>query len=261
MLPDIPEASGLAVGRRNRGVVWSHNDSGNDPVLFAIDSAGTVVARVRVPIATRDWEDVSAGRCPSGACLFIADIGDNSRARGRIMIYRVPEPALTDARTSTPDVFSATYADGPHNAEAMFVVGDELFIITRDRTGVVYRSKVPAAGGDIVFTRISQLDLEAVTDAEATPDERSVVVRTSDDAVIYGSADLIRGGRAPHVRIPLDGLREPQGEGVALGTNGMLYLASEGGPWNRSGRLLTLQCVTSGPPSESSSRSPAFHLQ
>jgi uncharacterized protein YjiK len=41
-------------------------------------------------------------------------------------------------------------------------------------------------------------------------------------------------------------LKEPQGEGVALDSNGMLYLASEGRFWNRSGRLLSLKCTLPG---------------
>jgi uncharacterized protein YjiK len=250
MIPDIQEASGLAVSRRNRGIVWSHNDSGNEAVLFALDTSGNVLGRVQLPIRTRDWEDVSAGRCASGDCLYVADIGDNGLARRRIMIYRVPEPAPSDAMTAAPDVFSATYADGRHNAEAMFVVGDDLFIVTRDRSGGLYRANAPAIGGDIEFTRIAQLGLTYVTDAEASPDESTVVVRTSREAVFYRTAELIRGRVAPYLVVPLDGLREPQGEGVAMDARGMLYLASERRIWPPSGRLLTLRCGTALSPGE-----------
>jgi hypothetical protein len=75
----------------------------------------------------------------------------------------------------------------------------------------------------------------------ASRDEKSVVVRTSHEAVLYRTVDLIRGGNVPYLRIPIDGLKEAQGEGVALDGN-MLYLSSEGRPWNRSGRILSLRC-------------------
>ena len=102
--------------------------------------------------------------------------------------------------------------------------------------------QLPEHGGEIKLKRLGALNLTAVTDAEASPDEKSVVVRTSHEAVFYRSADLIRGEAAPYLRIPLDGLMESQGEGIAVDATGMLYLASEGRPWRRAGRLLGLRC-------------------
>ena len=242
VLPGLFESSGLAVSRRQHGVLWSHNDSGNADILFAVDTSGRILGQVRVPIRTRDWEDVSAAACPAGDCLYIADIGDNGQARRGIDIYRVPEPALTDAVTREPDVFHARYADGPHNAEAMFVVGATVFIVTRDRNGGLYRALLPSTGpGEVVFQRIGELGLAAVTDAEAFDDGRSVVVRTSHDAVVYRVEELIRGNITPNLRINLDGLREPQGEGVAVDGH-MLYLSSEGRRWNRGGWFMSLSC-------------------
>src|SRR6185503_10164190 len=119
VLPEIPEASGLAVSRRYPGLLWSHNDSGNAAVLFGIDAGGAARRRVRVPIRTRDWEDVSAARCPAGDCLYLADIGDNRLTRRQVQIYRVPEPAVGDTNTAPPEIFNAAYPDGPHNAEAL----------------------------------------------------------------------------------------------------------------------------------------------
>jgi hypothetical protein len=245
-IPELHEASGLAVSRRNPGIVWSHNDSGNEAVLFALDAAsGGLRGRVRIPIRTRDWEDVSAGRCPSGDCLYIGDIGDNRRTRRRIQIYRVPEPAPGDAAAPQPEVFNATYPDGAQNAEAMAVVGEQVLIVTRDRVGALYRGTLPPPGHfDLTLERIGQLGLAPVTDAEASPDEASIVVRTSRVAVIYRTADVLRGGAVPYGRvIPIRGLVEPQGEGVALGAQGELFLASEGRPWWRAGRYIRLRCT------------------
>lgn len=157
-----------------------------------------------------------------------------------VRIYRVPEPAPGDAETAPPETFDAKYADGAHNAEAMFVVDSDLFIVTRDRDARVYRASIAEAGSrDLTFRRYGQLGLGAVTDAETSTDEKSVVVRTSREAVLYRTDDLIRGGNvAPYLRIPIGGLREEQGEGVALDGN-MLYLASEG---RRGGAIVTLRC-------------------
>jgi hypothetical protein len=250
-LPDVPEASGLAVSRRDPGLIWTHNDSGNDAVLFAVSAKGTAGGHVRVPAQLRDWEALSAARCDpqrrrsdlTSTCLFLGDIGDNNRTRPRVQVLVVPEPDPGDADTRRPEVYAISYPDGAHNAEAMFVAGGRLFIITRDRAGTLYGSDAPL--GDhhaITLQRISELGLEAVTDAETSSDEASVAVRTSHDVVIYRTADLIGGSVRPRMRISIDGVREPQGEGVALGESGILYLASEGGWMSRTGRLTTLRC-------------------
>jgi hypothetical protein len=253
LLKDVPEASGLAVSRRNPGLLWTHNDSGHDEVLYAIDQTGTLRGKVRVPARLRDWEDVSAAPCNKGGdCLYIGDIGDNEMSRRTIQVTRIAEPNPDDRQTGRPEAISLMYPDGPHNAEAMFVADERIFIITKDRVGMLYRSA--AAVGDVLsafnrvstnirLQRIAHLDLVGVTDAEMSPDGATIAVRTADEVVMYAAADLMRGNVAARVRIPVDGL-EPQGEGVALGENGMLYLASEGRPWNRAGRLISLRCPT-----------------
>jgi hypothetical protein len=124
----------------------------------------------------------------------------------------------------------------------MFVAGSSLFIVTRDRTGGLYRATITPANRTLTFQKIGELGLAAVTDAETSRDDRSVVVRTSHEAVFYRTDELTSGAARPYVRVPLDGLREPQGEGVAVDGN-MLYLSSEGRPWNRGGWFMSLRCA------------------
>jgi hypothetical protein len=104
LLPDLPEASGLAASRRTPGVLWAHNDSG-DPFVFALTATGGVKGRVFVTGArVWDWEDIAVGPCANGTCLYIADIGDNDRRRQSVTIYRTPEPAPGDAQTERVEV-------------------------------------------------------------------------------------------------------------------------------------------------------------
>ena len=240
-LPDLPETSGLALGMRDPSLLWSQNDSGHEADIFAIDATGALRGRVRVPVAARDWEDISAGMCDAGSCLYIADIGDNRLTLPSVRIHRVPEPSPDDRETATPVTFTATYDDGAHNAEAMFLVGRQAYIVTRDREGALYRATLGDAG-DVVFRRVGALGLGAVTDAETSRDGQTVAVRTSHEVVLYRTTDLTEGRTTPRQRIPINALHEAQGEGVALdGTT--LYLSSEGRMWNRPGRLLSLQCA------------------
>lgn len=241
-LPGIAEASGLTVSRRVPGLLWSFNDSGK-AVVFGVDGSG-VRAAVRIPNATvTDWEDISAGHCPSGDCLYIADIGDNKQIRSSVTIYRVAEPGSTATHTSAPDVFTAAYPDGPHDAEALFVIDAGLFIITKDEVGALYRLPQPLnSTSTMMLQQVGTLGLHHVTDADASPDGRLVAVRTHNDVVFYRAADLASGGPVPRgAQTSLRALHEPQGEGVTLDGDGDVYLVSEGA--GRAGRLTSLRCT------------------
>src|SRR3954464_7281661 len=59
--PQNKEASGLAPSHRMPGVLWTHNDSGGDPVLFAVNSDGSLRGRLRVDgVSNLDWEDIAS---------------------------------------------------------------------------------------------------------------------------------------------------------------------------------------------------------
>lgn len=239
-LNGLAEASGAALSRRTPGVIWSHNDSGQ-PTLHALDTAGQSRGRVRIPNATvQDWEDVSVAPCSGGSCLYIADIGDNDRARRSITIYRIPEPQPQDTASPQADVFTAVYPDGAHDAEALFVSADDLFIVTKDQNAVVYRFPKPLSGGAAMkLERVSELPLRRVTDAETSPDGATVAIRTNDAVVFYRTADLA-SAKPQGTTVSLRTLKEPQGEGVAVDANGLVYLTGEG---PRAGTLNTLRCT------------------
>ena len=160
-----------------------------------------------------------------------------------VEIYRVPEPEVSDVQTATPERFPVVYPDGPHNAEAMFVVADDVFIITKDRTGRLLRGRIPTSGDRTIRLQpMADLGLPIVSDAEASPDGQGVVVRNPRSAAFYRTADLMAGKAVPYARISLEEVGEPQGEGVAFdGTR--LYLTSEGRPWTVGGSFVTLHCA------------------
>src|SRR6185369_7731999 len=93
----IIESSGLVASRTRPGAYWTHNDSGDGPFIYAINTLGDTLAGFRVAGANaRDWEDISIapGSQPNKSYLYIGDLGDNSEARSDIAVYRVPEPDL-----------------------------------------------------------------------------------------------------------------------------------------------------------------------
>ena len=251
-MPGVAEASGIAVSRSVPGRLWTLNDSG-PPEVFALDTRGTVTARVRVPGAlVEDWEALAVGPCPAGSCLYIGDIGDNDARRKRITIYRLPEPSGTSGFAAI-EAFHAVYPDGPHDAEALLLTPDgRLSIVTKGDAGpvAVYRFPRELRPGTLVqLERVgkprpgkSSRD-DRVTDGAVSPDGAWVALRSRSDIVFYRTAELMAGTWREVGRVSLAALGEPQGEGIAFGDAQTLYVTGESGTRGLAGTFGRLTCA------------------
>ena len=252
-LPGLSEASGLAVSRRTPGRLWSHNDSG-EPVLFSLDARGSVTGHVRLTGATvEDWEAIAVGPCGRLSCVYVGDIGDNEARRSRITVYRLPEPESASGSAAVADVFHATYPDGAHDAEALLVAGDgRLYVVTKGETGPMAIYRFPAqlkSGGSMQLERMgaplsAKSDQNSrVTDGAISLDGRSVVLRTRNSASFYHASDLLEGQWQVVSRVDLTPLKEPQGEGIAMGAGNIVFVASEGGGKGQPGTFARFTCA------------------
>lgn len=187
--PRLNEISGLTASVTHQGVLWVHNDSGDAPSLYAINTSGTLVRTVLLRSATaRDWEDIARGPgpVPGVTYLYAADIGDNRQERASIVIYRVPEPDphSADGSVSEYDVLSLTYPDGPHNAETLLVdpLRGDLVIVTKTsgRSARLYSvSALPAGDHTAVLDTRGDLDAGGIaTGGDVNADGRTVAIRT-----------------------------------------------------------------------------------
>jgi hypothetical protein len=254
VLPYLPEASGLAASHRTPGILWSHLDSGAVPILFALDARGSLKGKVRVSGATlADWEDVAVGACGSSSCVYLADIGDNRGTRKGITVYRVPEPQPTDSATGSLEAFHAMFPDTPQDAEAFFVLGtDEMFIVTKGATGPVSLYRFPravkAGAGASTLQKVGVIQSGRVnrsnwvTGASASLDGRWVALRTHVDVTFYDASKIVKGDFGSPLKFDVSVLHEPQGEGVALGAKGSVFLVGEGGGKGAAGTFASLVC-------------------
>jgi hypothetical protein len=246
-LPAVPEASGIAIAG---GALWTHNDS-DAPVLFRIDATGRAAAITVVGAEVRDWEDVASASCAAFAgsevaepCLYIGDIGDNRRSRQRITIYQVPMPAPGATSTKPAVAIHVRYPDHPHDAEALLVTRKiGIFIITKEVPARIYRfvaSQKSGESGTLGFLRALN-ERVRITGAAVSSDERWVALRSNKTLLVYALDDFAKGGSP--VRVDLTSLKEPQGEGVAFGRGGELYLVSESGGGGAAGVLTRVHCA------------------
>ena len=258
-LPDeVRETSGVAASRARPGIFWTHNDSGGDSAVFAIDSAGRVVGRVRVRGATnRDWEDIAVAPCDPGSdrdCLFVGDIGDNNERHARVVVYRIPEPdPATDTVSPRAQRLEAAFPGGPRDAEALFVTDQGIHLVTKGRSQAVELYRLPPPyrpGRSASLRRVQELappptSVSAhVTAAAADPLGRTIVVRSYSGLRFFEpDADTLRPiGRPVDLLDP----RQTQGEGVDFIADGRLVLTGEGG--RQRATLAVLRCDPRAPP-------------
>jgi hypothetical protein len=225
--PRIQESSGLALSRHHPAVLWTHNDSGDGPRLFAVGADGRTLATLTLAgVEARDWEAVAAGRDDRGRpALFVGDIGDNQDLWPEVAVYRVTEPdRLRDA--TVPAVrYRLRYADGPRNAEALLVDprSNRLYVATKSETGGgLYRAppRLDPIGINVLH-RIARVH-PVVTDGAFLPGGRGFVLRDYQQAHVYARP----GRRVGSLDLPL----QFQGESLAVTADGRSLLVGSEGP-------------------------------
>jgi hypothetical protein len=134
---DLIEASGLARSQRDPDILWSINDGGSKPRLYAFDSAGSHRGRIKLDDAkNRDWEDIASFTLDGEPWLLVADIGDNDSRREKVSFYVVAEPDLSEddkIRDKPAGEVEFRYPDGPRDAEAVVVdtANERVLVLTK----------------------------------------------------------------------------------------------------------------------------------
>ncbi|WP_232798120.1 hypothetical protein [Salinibacter altiplanensis] len=177
----VDEISGIVRSRWQENVWWVHNDSGDAPRIFAIDSTGSVHMApwhagdhavgagadssgkppwpgVQLGAAAHiDYEDIAV----EDSTLYLGDIGNNGNARRDLGIYVLREPFYHDRRTRPvrhlplryPDQETVPAQEWHFDAESLFVDDGTLYVLTKHREGQQINS--PERG-----TKLYRLDTE-----------------------------------------------------------------------------------------------------
>ena len=224
--PRIQESSGLALSRRHPEVLWTHNDSGDGPRLYAVGADGRTVATLTLAgVEARDWEAMAAGRDDRGRpALFVADIGDNLDHWPEVAVYRVAEPARLRDATVPAVRYRLRYADGPRNAEALLVDprSNRLYVATKDPDGGgLYRAPARLRTDQLnVLHRVARVP-PVITDGAFLPDGRGFVLRDYQGAHVYAAP----GRRVGELDLP----PQYQGESLTVSADGRSVLVGSEG--------------------------------
>jgi len=153
---EIEESSGLAF---LNGKLWTINDSGGLPMLYAFDTAvGHIVQRITIANATNiDWESLAA----DDEYIYIGDFGNNSGNRDDLAIYIVPKSEIPLEGDATVESSKITFSYSDYSGkiekrkynnfdcEAFIAYGDSLYLFSKnhsDQQTKLYR--LPIVQGD-----------------------------------------------------------------------------------------------------------------
>jgi hypothetical protein len=210
----LDEISGLAASRVHDGVLWMHDDGGNDARLFAVGTRGGLQATFAVAgVANTDWEDIAAFEQDGRHYLLVADTGDNGGLRRSLQLHVIEEPASLDEAAQHSPLTPAwsiafRWPDGARDCEAVAVDAQrgEILLVTKKRTPPeLFVLPLRPRGGDLQVARklgvlagVPVPDAEAlranermarirhqVTAADIAPDRSRLAVMTYNEVLLY----------------------------------------------------------------------------
>jgi hypothetical protein len=234
---EVNEASGLAAGRNNPGILWTHNDSGDKSRIFALNEKGELLATCYLAgIKTRDCEDIAAGIGPVAGenYLYLGDMGDNKAQHETCSIYRFIEPRINpELRDQTltisgPEIINFRYVDGPRDAETLMadpVSGDLYIVSKRDSSSRVYRLPFPqSAGFTLTAEYLFPLPFNYAVSGDISADGGDMVIKNYQQIFYWP-----RSSRATVAEALLEKMAvlpytpEPQGEAICWRLDGGGY--------------------------------------
>ena len=258
-VPSLVELSGMASSRLRDDVLWALNDSGNEPRLFAIGTAGESLGSVRVEGAgATDWEDMASFTLDGVSYLVIGDVGDNLAVRKSVALVFIREPVIKGERIAEDSVVRPDwtvdfgYEDGPRDCEsvAVDVPGKRVLLMSkRTKQPAVYEIPIRSSGATatritdkVIIPALEKEDgrlLAAIgrfatqpTAMDVSADGRLAVVQTYTDAWLFRrESDQTWGdafaGEPERIRVP------PllQAEAIAFDRKGnAVFISGEGTP-------------------------------
>lgn len=236
----LKEASGLAASAINPGLLWTHNDSGNNPEIYLVDEKLNILLTCELQgVTNRDWEDIAVGPGPDSSryYIYLGDIGDNRSRYPFKYIYRFEEPRVNEDNNklliTSIDRITFRLAGKQKDTETLLIdpSSKNLYIVSKREYPVhVYELKYPQQPDDtLVAEIIAALPLTRITGGDFSPDGKALLLKNYQNVYYWtfdaGTSPAEVFSTKPYV-LPYE--EEPQGEGITFARDGSgFYTISE----------------------------------
>lgn len=191
--PELEENSGIIATGTNR--LWLHNDGGNPPLLYLLDTTGQIQRRFYIQNAqNKDWEDIAYDR--QRGHFYLGDFGNNDNNRRDLHILKIANPEQSASDTIPAEIIRFRYpqqtafppdrSELQYDAEAFMYYEDYLYIFTKCRTkpysSITRLYQVPCTAGEHEAVLLDSFDTRqaswysSVTGADCSPDGSKVAL-------------------------------------------------------------------------------------
>ena len=235
----LEEVSGIVFDQKTNRF-WMVNDSGNKPILYAVDFVGKIQKEIKVDAKNTDWEDLTTD---DKGNIYIGDFGNNSNSRKHLRILKLKEKDLTD-KSIDPVKISFYYPDQEKfppkkeqryfDCEAFFYFNNHLYLFTKSRVsdnpGRTNLYKIPAEKGHHKAEYLGSFNTCDdkgcwVTSADINASKNKVALLTEAGVYVFSNFkndDFLKGNLSSY---PFNS--RTQKESVAFKNDSTLYVADE----------------------------------
>lgn len=235
----VNETSGLIYWN---GGLWTHNDSGNPPELYKLDTlSGQILQTIIVSgVQNIDWEDIAQDETH----IYIGDFGNNAGNRTDLKVLKIPKtdiPASGNASVE-PETINFSYGDqnsfvsanrnNDFDCESMITYGDSLYLFTKNwvnqQTRLYGLSKIP--GNYEIFPNDNLIADGLITGADIQDGGEIVLIGYKNYNPFmwllfdFQGSDFFGGNKR---RINFTGVLGIQSEGIGYTFGSNVFISSE----------------------------------
>jgi len=225
----LNENSGIIT--RGKNAAWIHNDSGDGPIIYKIDSNGILQDSIYLNGVTAvDFEDITQDVLGN---VYIGDIGNNNHNRTNLVVYKIPNPDSVIGNNVTAEIISYSYSDQTQfpdpnqnsDCEALFHHDNHLFVISKNwgSSGFSKLYQLVDTAGNHIAQLVDSFVSPMVTAADFHPSGKLAVL-SMDRVTIF---DQFTGNRFFDGRASTFYFSLTQKEGVSFVNPNSLYITQE----------------------------------
>lgn len=185
---ELKETSGILFFK---GLLWTFNDSGDQPQLYGFDTVNCEVkCRIELIGARNvDWEAIAQDE----KFIYVGDIGNNVTTRERFQIYQIPKDSISFQKNQKLQHFETIefrFGDEDlelmtdFDSEAMLIKNDSIVIYTKDwsehMTTAIY---IPGKNGTGIAKPFGEYDVDGLA--------TSAVMSKKNELYILGYIDYV----------------------------------------------------------------------